>query len=212
MAKDEPTMSTKSARRSVREASRAAYRDAILEAAIQIFGRTGFRAAKIADIAAEAGVATGTLYNYFSSKEEIFHSILDGGRDLLRAEIEQLVEIEDPIERLHAAVRAMFVFLEEHGALFMIHMQLGGANPNDFKASDAEDEQFRQEMLAYFSGTITAAGDRLRRDIPAETQAWILGGLMHGAITQWIHGGCQPGLRHDADTIMDLFLNGATQR
>ena len=71
--------SSKRSRRSVREESRAVYRQAIVEAAMRIFGQTGFREAKIADIAAEAGVATGTLYNYFSSKEEIFQSILDDG-------------------------------------------------------------------------------------------------------------------------------------
>ena len=201
----------KAARQSVREASRAAYRQAIMDAAVQIFGRTGFRAAKIADIATEAGVATGTLYNYFASKEEIFQSILDDGRDRLRADIGALMSVEDPLERLHEVVRAMFDFLEENGALFMIHMQLG-ANPIDFKAADEADERFRHELLAFLGGTIAAAGDRMRQDIPPETQSWVLGGLMHGAITQWIFGGCQPGLRHKADTIMDVFLNGATPR
>ena len=204
-------MSRKGARLSVREASRAAYRQAILDAAIQIFGRTGFRAAKIADIASEAGVATGTLYNYFSSKEEIFQSILEEGRERLRANIGELASIEEPLERLHEVVRAMFDFLEENGALFMIHMQLG-ANPNDFQPSDADDERFRQELLSSLGGIIAAAGERLRLDIPPETLAWVLGGLIHGAITQWIFNGCQPGLRNKADTIMDVFLNGAKPR
>lgn len=204
-------MSRKGARRSVREASRAAYRQAILDAAIQIFGRTGFRAAKIADIASEAGVATGTLYNYFSSKEEIFHSILEEGRDRLRADIEELGKVEEPIERLHEVVRAMFDFLEENGALFMIHMQLG-ANPNDFMGANSDDERFRRELLSAFAGIIASTGERLRQDMPPDTLAWVLGGLIHGAITQWIFGGCQPGLRNKADTIMDVFLNGAKPR
>ncbi|MCF6237522.1 MAG: TetR/AcrR family transcriptional regulator [Candidatus Marinimicrobia bacterium] len=50
---------------------------AIIRAAIQIFARDGLEKGKIADIAVEAGIGKGTVYEYFSSKEEIFHSIVD---------------------------------------------------------------------------------------------------------------------------------------
>ncbi|HVI01946.1 MAG TPA: TetR family transcriptional regulator, partial [Enhygromyxa sp.] len=141
----------KKERRSVREESRAVYRQAILEAAIRIFGRLGFSATKIADIAAEAGVATGTLYNYFSSKEDIFLSILDDGRERLGAELEQRAKIEDPLIRMRELVRVMFEFLEEHGVLFTIYMQIGG-NPTHFRCEANEgDEAFRQFILAQFT-------------------------------------------------------------
>src|SRR5690349_11014182 len=52
------------------------YENAILEAAERVFGRDGFEAAKMADIAREAGVAAGTLYNYFDSKVQIFESLM----------------------------------------------------------------------------------------------------------------------------------------
>lgn len=206
------TQTSKRTRRSVREESRAVYRQAIVEAAMRIFGQTGFHETKIADIATEAGVATGTLYNYFSSKEEIFQSILDDGRARLAAELAKQVTVEDPLARLREVVRVMFEFLEEHGVLFTIYMQLG-ANPMDFKrADDCGDEEFRQQFLGLLAGSITEAGDRVRADFPAETLAWVFGGLMHGAITEWIVGGCQPGLRTKTETIMELFLNGATPR
>jgi AcrR family transcriptional regulator len=206
------TQTSKRTRRSAREESRAVYRQAIVEAAMRIFGKTGFHETKITDIATEAGVATGTLYNYFSSKEEIFQSILDDGRVRLSEALVVQVSIEDPIARLREVLRMMFEFLEEHGALFTIYVQLG-ANPLDFKrADDHGDEQFRQQFLGLLAGSIAEAGDRLRTDFPPETLAWVFGGLMHGAITQWIFGGCQPGLRTQTDTIMELFLNGATPR
>lgn len=210
---DRHTMQTpKKERRSVREESRAVYRQAIIEAAIRIFGRTGFNATKIADIAAEAGVATGTLYNYFSSKEDIFLSILDDGRERLGAKLELCVSIEDPLIRMRELIREMFEFLEEHGALFSIYMQIGG-NPIDFRRdANAGDEAFRQYILTQFTAALTEAGVRVRTDHPPQTLAMALGGLINGAVTHWVERGCQPGLHSQTDTIMDLFLHGATPR
>jgi AcrR family transcriptional regulator len=199
-------------RRSVREESRAVYRRAIVEAAMQVFGQTGFHEAKIADIAAAAGVATGTLYNYFTSKEEIFQSILDDGREALAAALEERAQIEDPLERLRECVAVMFGFLDHHGALFIIYMQ-SGANLMEFRrGADCRDEEFRQRFLGVLATAITEAGDRMRRDYPAELMADALGGLMNGAILRWISDGCRTGLLEQTDRIMDLFLHGATPR
>jgi AcrR family transcriptional regulator len=199
-------------RRSVREESRAVYRKAIVEAAMQVFGQTGFHEAKIADIAAAAGVATGTLYNYFTSKDEIFQSILDDGRESIAAALEQRAQIADPIERLRECVALMFGFLDEHGALFIIYMQ-SGSNMMDFRrAHDCRDEEFRQRFIGVLANAISEAGDRLRRDYPVEIMATALGGLMNGFILRWISDGCRTGLREHTDTIMDVFLNGATAR
>ena len=50
--------------------------EAIIRAAIHIFARDGLEKGKIADIAKEAGIGKGTVYEYFNSKDEIFHGIL----------------------------------------------------------------------------------------------------------------------------------------
>ena len=56
--------------------SRASRRDAIMDAAIQAFGERGLDRASVDEIARTAGVAKGTVYLYFRSKEEIFDAIL----------------------------------------------------------------------------------------------------------------------------------------
>lgn len=199
-------------RRSVRDQSRAVYRQAIIEAAIRIFGKTGFRDTKIADIASEAGVATGTLYNYFSSKEDIFSSILDDGRERLGAQLAERLALPDPLERLRESIRVLFEFLEEHGALFTIYMQIGGNPMHLGRDSNDCDEEFRQFILTTFASALREAGERVRSDYPPQTLAMGLGGLINGAIIDWLQRGCQPGLRAQTDTIMDLFLHGATPR
>ncbi len=53
--------------------------DQILEAATRVFGRTGLENSKMSDVATEAGVSQGTLYNYVESKEALFRLLLDRG-------------------------------------------------------------------------------------------------------------------------------------
>ncbi|MEV0977910.1 helix-turn-helix domain-containing protein [Streptomyces sp. NPDC049915] len=51
-------------------------RDALVAAARRIFERDGYLDARIVDIAAEAGVATGSFYTHFASKEDVFAAVL----------------------------------------------------------------------------------------------------------------------------------------
>jgi AcrR family transcriptional regulator len=63
----------------------AATRARLLEAAKAVFEESGFREARISDIAAEAGLSHGSFYHYFDSKEQIFREVADGLEALLTA-------------------------------------------------------------------------------------------------------------------------------
>src|SRR5690349_7726157 len=89
-------------------------REAISRAAIRVFAHNGYFNSKVADIAREAGVADGTVYLYFKSKEEILHSIFDRGvADALTAARAQIKELSDPREKLR---RIALLHLERLGA------------------------------------------------------------------------------------------------
>jgi TetR/AcrR family transcriptional regulator, fatty acid metabolism regulator protein len=64
----------------------------LLDAAVRVFARKGYHAARIGDIAEEAGVAYGLLYHYFSSKEEVLRSVF---RDTWRALIQTIKNVEE---------------------------------------------------------------------------------------------------------------------
>ncbi len=63
------------AKEKVRQARHEAYRDLILEAAQRVFAEKGYAEAKVADIAQEAGVATGTVYAIFPGKQDLYRAI-----------------------------------------------------------------------------------------------------------------------------------------
>lgn len=100
-----------------RERTKAANREAILAAARRVFAQLGYEAATVRDIIRGTDLASGTFYNYFRSKEEVFEALADDGaqrfKPLLRAAREQAASFED---YLHNSFVAYFRFLEqEHG-------------------------------------------------------------------------------------------------
>src|SRR5438132_10300364 len=89
-------------------------REAILRAAIRVFAHNGYFNSKVADIAGAAGVADGTVYLYFKSKEEILHSIFDQNVAEAIAAARKLIEgLADPREKLR---RVAALHLERLGA------------------------------------------------------------------------------------------------
>lgn len=105
-----------------RERSKAANRQAILDAARRVFAQLGYEAASVRDIIRGTDLASGTFYNYFKSKEEVFEALADDGarrfRPVLRAQREKATSFEDYI---HGAVHAYFSFL--------VHEHASGAHP-----------------------------------------------------------------------------------
>jgi len=59
-----------------RKTEPAARRETILDAALTVFAERGFEAARLDDVAAQAGVAKGTLYLYFKDKEALFEEVV----------------------------------------------------------------------------------------------------------------------------------------
>src|SRR5919205_3466826 len=62
-----------------REQTKAANRQAILDAAREVFGELGYEAATVRDIIRRTELAAGTFYNYYKSKEEVFAALADDG-------------------------------------------------------------------------------------------------------------------------------------
>lgn len=101
-----------------RERAKAANREAILTAARRVFAQLGYEAATVRDIIRGTDLASGTFYNYFRSKEEVFEALADDGarrfRPILRAARESARHFED---YLYSAYLAYFQFLRQENRL-----------------------------------------------------------------------------------------------
>jgi AcrR family transcriptional regulator len=201
-----------SVREAVRNETRATYREAILVAAERVFGRLGFHDTKMADVAAEAGVAAGTIYNYFTNKDEIFASIVVRSREQLDAVIHDHDAVPDPLERVRLRMRDVFAFVEQHGPLFASFIRVGGFTDYAQKRLLEDDhERGYSRYLELSSATLREAAERgqIRSDVDPDTLAVLLSGMCDSTIFAWFRRGCPPGITDHADTLLDLFLRGA---
>ena len=88
-------------------------RDAILRAATEVFAARGFFNAQVADVARAAGIAAGTVYLYFKSKDDLLVSIFEQTvRDAIDQGRATVAPLKDPVEQLRAIAR---VHLERMG-------------------------------------------------------------------------------------------------
>lgn len=114
-----------------RERTKVANRQAILDAARQVFGELGYEAATVRDIIRRTGLASGTFYNYYRSKEEVFEALADDGarrfRPILR---EQFEAAEDFPAYLRGAVRAYFEFIANEHETWQARRPAGERQPH----------------------------------------------------------------------------------
>src|SRR6266576_6084038 len=187
-------------------------REAILRAAIRVFAHSGYFNSKVADIAREAGVADGTVYLYFKSKEEILHSIFDRNMEEAIADgRKRLEEIADPGERLR---RIAHMHLDRLGA----DRELAVVFQVELRGSTKFMEEFSAAGFAEYLDLIRStiedgqAAGLFRPQLNAKLLAKILFGALDEMATNWILSKRRYKLAPMADQVLDMFLNGVSAK
>ena len=147
-------------------------RDKLLEAAENEFGERGFHEAAISGITQRAGVALGTFYVYFDSKEEIFRALVSHMGHLTRQWIaERIAESPDRLTAERRGIQAFFEFVRRHSNLYQIISEA------QFVAEDAYREYYTSFADAYRQNLERAAVDKDIREGDYEVWAWALIGM-----------------------------------
>jgi AcrR family transcriptional regulator len=206
--------SSSAVKRGLRGEIAQVYRRTILDAAERVFGRRGFGAAKMADIAREAGLAAGTLYNYFESKEEIVRALIVQRGDEFIARMEALAAEPGGLEEvLGHIVRGVLDHFEAHRALFAVLAE-PGAGPAFGHRQGACAEQCHARYLRLFEALLRRAAGRgeIRRDLPVRDLAVLLTGSLHALVRQALFGGRKGPPSDGGRLLARVFLDGARAR
>ncbi len=187
-------------------------REAILRAAIKVFAQKGYFNSKVADIAKEAGIADGTVYLYFKSKEEILHSVFDRAMEEFIAEGKrEIAEIEEADKRLQ---RIAQLHLEKLGA----DRDLAIVFQVELRGSTKFMEEFSgggfAEYLDIIKQTIEEGQKTsvFRKDLKAIVGAKILYGALDEMVTNWILSKRAYPLAPMADEVLKVYFGGVLQK
>jgi TetR/AcrR family transcriptional regulator, fatty acid metabolism regulator protein len=161
-------------------------RERILTAAERIFARHGFFAAKVSDVAKEAGVADGTIYLYFKSKDDLLISLFERRMQQVNTLLRDAVaDIKSPREQLTVFIKTYLQLVhDEPTAVEVLTIELRQSSKF---MKEYENPQFA-DFLRLLGGIIAAAQDKgeLASSIPAHVAARMIFGVLDELALAWV--------------------------
>ena len=191
-----------------RKAGAVDKRAAILGAATRVFARRGFFNAQVADVAREAGVAAGTVYLYFRSKDDLLTSIFEESMIRALEQTERALDgVTDPIERLHRLARVHLGGLgsqRDLAVVFQVELRQSTKFMERFSAAQL------RSYLDHLRDAVRAAQEAglFRTDLSPTLAAKAIFGALDEMVTNWVLSNRDYRLVDDADPVIDLLVNG----
>ncbi len=184
-------------------------RERILRAATKVFARKGFYATKVSEVAKAAGVADGTIYLYFKSKDDLLVSLFEDRILLLLSTLERALGARPtPEERLRCVIEMQLGLLEgERDLAEVITVNL--------RQSTKLMKQYAAPKFMLYLDTIArvvAEGQRsgaFRSDVSPHLVARTIFGALDGIAMTWALGKAEAGgLSRAARQVADVLLAG----
>ena len=180
----------------------------IIDAARTVFARRGFALGIMDETAKEAGVAKGTLYLYFRSKDEVFKAVLDHDMKNLK---EGTLKCLDEAKGLKEKIRAFA----------LVRLERAEANKEFFRIMDSERgahsytrSQYRdwlREPVLRLASAIGKATEKGRiRGVDAEKTAWLIVDMTRGTIQRRLLSQGETPVAADAEFLLDFIWSSLT--
>ena len=135
-----------------KEREKEARREAILDAAALVFSRKNFYEATLEEVAAEAELAKGTLYNYYKDKQDLFLSLMRRGFDMFQQNVSDALEGSGTVEAvIRRTLESALGHIMEHKYLLRVIITAGAYLPEDF----------HRQLILILHGELEIAGEKL---------------------------------------------------
>jgi AcrR family transcriptional regulator len=180
---------------------------AILDAAAAEFGEKGFHDASISGITRRAGVALGSFYTYFDSKDAVFRALVRDMSDQVRDRVAPALKAApDQLAAERAGLLEFLEFVRRHKEIYRIIDEAEFVDPDSFRAHYATTADRITQRL-----TAGAARGEVRDDV-SDIHAWAIMGMNVFLGLRYGVWGEDRTTQDVADTIADLLNRGLAPR
>jgi AcrR family transcriptional regulator len=184
----------------------------LLDAAVRVFARKGYHAARVGDIAEEAGVAHGLIYHYFASKEAVLDAVF---RETWAALLEAVRDVEETgapaREQLRQVAAILLRSWRRQPDLVRVLVREVARSPQVQRQADELGELVAAIERIVVRGQ---ADGELRREVDARLASWMLYGALEEILTAWVLGRL-PDRDEDVaraeHTVVDVVTGGMTR-
>ena len=186
---------------------KAKRRDQILEEAARLFSSQRFDEVLMDDIAQGAGVAKGTLYTYFSDKEELYFAVIfEGISRLNQLVLEKASSQKDPEKKLRDIVHSIVSFVAQNGYFYKL-LSIEDSKSNTGKSVNRERwrEERKIQLEAIESVLMAGHSEGSFRVCDSSVEAAILRDMVRSTV---INAGGKLSVDEMVDVIMRIFIDG----
>lgn len=195
-----------------KEREQTRHRQEILTAAENVFVRKGFFNTTMNEIARAAEFGVGTIYQYFSSKEELYTTlILERTDEIMDALILSARKAPDPIGKIKTLINEQLkIFDANKGFIRLMAAEIDTpTSPEETRSRlrseiDSTYERFLEAIEKIFSEGIKLG---VFRNFPPRKMTVALQGIVTGFVSEWYRSGFQEKLSDNSDLILKIFFD-----
>ncbi len=186
-------------------------RERILDAAVRVFARKGFHATRVSEVAKAAGVADGTIYLYFESKDHLLVSLFEDRVERLLAYLEtELPRAATASHRLQRIIELQLGLLEGERDLAEVVTVILRQSTKLMKEYAAPKFNAYLDAIARVIAEGQATGE-LRKDVSPHLAARALFGALDAIAMTWALGKAEHGgLLRASGQLVEILLRGLT--
>lgn len=148
----------------------------IFEASMKLFAEKGYDATSIEEITATVGVAKGTLYYHFTSKEEIFNFLIEEGMKLLHNSMEiKTSKLSNSIDKIKAIILIQIKIVAKYENLITILL-------NQFWGTEERNQKCKQHIFEYIEKIEKIVKDGIEKKEIKEGNPQVIASEIYGLI------------------------------
>ena len=183
-------------------------REKIINAAAELFSHKSYHEVMMEDVAKLISIAKGTVYNYFTSKEELYYSIMQVQMEKLISALKEKIESEESsLDSLRSFTTHLYTFMMMHQNFFLIYQKESLDNENFFSADLAAlEKQLANIITGVF---VRGKAEGVFRDVDEKFAVSLILGSIYGAVQRGIENKISDENRKiEGGKVFEFVLHG----